>query len=55
MKWLWIGFAIVWALSVVLDGRRRARTSSATSAESEKKSPLPESPLPALLTPRGTH
>jgi hypothetical protein len=54
MKWLWIGFAIVWALSVVLDGRRRARTSS-TSAESDKKSPPPEPPLPALLTPRGTH
>ena len=26
MKWLWIGFGIVWGLSVWLDSRRRRRT-----------------------------
>jgi hypothetical protein len=55
MKWLWIGFAIVWALSVVLDGRRRARTSPAAPADTENKGAPAEPPLPALLTTRGTH
>jgi len=54
MKWLWIGFALVWALSVVLDGRRRTRASSAARASADPE-PQAEEPLPALLTARGTH
>jgi hypothetical protein len=36
MKWLWLGFAIVWAISVVLDERRRnhAHRVAATGADS---------------------
>ena len=52
MKWLWIGFAIVWALSIFVDGRRRARTSSPPQSREEDAASA-ESPLPALLTPRG--
>ena len=52
MKWLWIGFAIVWALSVLLDGRRRVRTSPPPQEDPESVAPA-RAPLPALLTPRG--
>jgi len=51
MKWLWIGFAIVWALSIFVDSRRRARTSPPQSKGEDAASA--EAPLPALLTPRG--
>ena len=48
MKWLWIGFAIVWAFSVVLDARRRHRAHVAPDADA----PLARSdtPIPALLS-----
>ncbi len=52
MKWLWIGFAIVWALSIFVDGRRRARTASPPRSNREDAASA-EAPLPALLTPRG--
>ena len=54
MKWLWIGFALVWALSVVLDGRRRARTTTASREHADPEA-HPDESLPALLTARGTH
>jgi hypothetical protein len=55
MKWLWIGFAVVWALSVLLDGRRRTRASAAPQEDSEPERQADRAPLPALLTARGTH
>jgi len=56
MKWLWIAFALVWALSIVLDGRRRAGVHRAARADRAPE-PVPQSndPLPVLLTPRETH
>jgi hypothetical protein len=56
MKWLWIGFALIWALSVVLDGRRRARSASIKRAETPAKPPADNEapPVAALLTARIT-
>ena len=54
MKWLWIAFAVVWALSIVIDGRRRAGVPRAPRADPEPKTPANE-PLPALLVARDTH
>jgi hypothetical protein len=54
MKWLWIAFALVWALSIVLDGRRRGDASRAPRADSRPKPP-PSERLPALLISREAH
>jgi hypothetical protein len=66
MKWLWIGFALVWAVSIVLDSRRRDRVSrNVTRNESAEREPatrardaeLPavrDAELPALLLPRSS-
>ena len=53
MKWLWIAFALVWALSILLDSRRRAGAMRVPRAAAEPK-PSPDEALPALLTPRET-
>jgi hypothetical protein len=53
MKWLWIAFALVWALSIVIDGRRRTGASRTPRADPEPKPP-PHEPLPALLASRET-
>jgi hypothetical protein len=53
MKWLWIAFALVWALSILLDGRRRAGALRVPRAAAEPKSSSDEA-LPALLTSRET-
>ena len=51
MKWLWIAFALVWALSILLDSRRRAGAMRVPRAAAPPK-PSPDEALPALLTPR---
>lgn len=51
MKWLWIGFAIVWAFSVVLDARRRHRAPVAPDADADVA--RSDAPLPALLSTKG--
>ena len=53
MKWLWIVFALVWTLSIVLDGRWRTGASRTPRADPEPKTP-PTEPLPALLVSRET-
>ena len=52
MKWLWIGFALVWALSVVLDGRRRTRAPATVPKASPPEPPDEEPSVPALLSAR---
>jgi len=52
MKWLWIGFAIVWAFSVVLDARRRHRAHVAPDADAPVA--RSDAPISALLTANGT-
>jgi hypothetical protein len=61
MKWLWLGFALFWAISIVVDSRRRdrvARNAFAPSAEPERERDSAErerdSELPALLLPRSS-
>lgn len=54
MKWWWIAFALVWALSIVLDGRRRRHASAVSRADAPPE-PTSEEPLPMLLTSRQTH
>ena len=55
MKWLWLGFAVFWAVSIVVDSRRRdraARNASAASAPPARAAR--DSELPALLLPRSS-
>ena len=54
MKWLWIGFALVWAISIVLDSRRRDRVTSNQSAQPEPATRARDAELPALLLPRSS-
>ena len=56
MKWLWLAFAVFWAISIVVDSRRRdragGRASAAPSPLPQERDPEPE--LPALLLPRSS-
>jgi hypothetical protein len=54
MKWLWLGFALFWALSIVVDARRRDRVGRNVSAPPEPSTRALDSELPALLLPRSS-
>lgn len=45
MKWLWLGFGVVWGISVWLDSRRR-RHAVAVSNERRQSAPAAEAELP---------
>jgi len=54
MKWLWLGFALFWAISIVIDTRRRDRVARVVSASPEPSTGARENELPALLLPRSS-
>jgi hypothetical protein len=54
MKWLWLGFALFWAISIVVDSRRRDRVSRTASKPPAPPSRAGDAELPALLLPRST-
>ena len=53
MKWLWLGFALFWAVSIVIDTRRRDRVAR-VSAPPEPSTRARDAGLPALLLPRSS-
>jgi len=52
MKWLWLGFALFWAVSIVVDSRRRDRVARGVTAPPEPSKGARDDTLPALLLPR---
>ena len=56
MKWLWLGFALLWAVSIVVDTRRRDRVgrNPAPSSEPPQTETVRDPELPALLLPRSS-
>ena len=54
MKWLWLGFALFWAISIVVDSRRRDRVGRNALTASTPPARAGDSELPALLLPRSS-
>src|SRR5262249_36855709 len=54
MKWLWLGFAVFWAISIVVDSRRRDRVVRSASIASAPPPRSRDPELPALLLPRSS-
>jgi hypothetical protein len=54
MKWLWLGFAVFWAVSIIVDSRRRDRARRNASTEPATPARARDPELPALLLPRSS-
>jgi len=54
MKWLWLGFALFWAISIVVDSRRRDRVARNASKPPAPYEPARDAEVPALLLPRSS-
>lgn len=54
MKWLWLGFVLFWAVSIVVDARRRDRVTRNAPAQPEPAARARGTELPALLLPRSS-
>jgi hypothetical protein len=54
MKWLWLGFALLWAVSIVVDSRRRDRVGRNEHVALTPPARAGDSELPALLLPRSS-
>jgi hypothetical protein len=54
MKWLWLGFALFWAISIVVDARRRDRVTQNAAGRPEPSKRARDDELPALLLPRSS-
>jgi hypothetical protein len=54
MKWLWLVFALLWGISIVVDTRRRDRVARNPDPPSEPSPAERDAELPALLLPRSS-